>query len=293
MPRPVTMKNASPTFGMALLIVSITSTQVGSSFAKFLFVLVGTEATVALRLALSTLMLFAALRPWRAMPRGAAWKAVALYGLSIAVMNACFYQAISRIPLGVAVAIEFSGPLLVATFSSRRVADFAGVALAVAGLALLLPWKGLDSSSLDTTGMLYAVAAAVCWGTYIIVGRRAGDGAGTGAAAWGGLVGTLATVPWALCMTGGVLIPSDVLGEALPLALIVAFAASALPYGLEMVALRIVPRQAFGVLMSLEPAVAALLGFLILGEVLRFSQWTAIVCIIAASLLVTLGRKGE
>lgn len=293
MPRPATMKNASPTFGMALLIVSITSTQVGSSFAKFLFELVGTEATVALRLALSTLMLFAALRPWRAMPRGAAWKAVALYGLSIAVMNACFYQAISRIPLGVAVAIEFSGPLLVATFSSRRVADFAGVALAVAGLALLLPWKGLDSSSLDTTGMLYAVAAAVCWGTYIIVGRRAGDGAGTGAAAWGGLVGTLAAVPWALCMTGGVLIPSDVLGEALPLALIVAFAASALPYGLEMVALRIVPRQAFGVLMSLEPAVAALLGFLILGEVLSFSQWTAIACIIAASLLVTLGRKGE
>lgn len=283
---------ASPAFGMALLVVSITSTQVGSSFAKFLFALVGPEATVALRLALSTLMLFAVLRPWRNVPRGAAWKHVALYGLSIAVMNACFYQAISRIPLGIAVAIEFSGPLLVATFSSRRVADFAGVALAVAGLALLLPWSGLNAD-LDVTGMLYAAAAAVCWGTYIIVGRRAGDGAGTGAAAWGGLIGTLAAVPWALCMTGGVLIPSDVLGEALPLALIVAFAASALPYALEMVALRIVPRQAFGVLMSLEPAVAALLGFLLLGEVLSLSQWAAIACIIAASLLVTLGRRGE
>ena len=292
MAKPDTMKNASPAFGMALLVVSITSTQVGSSYAKFLFELVGTEAAVALRLSFSTLMLFIALRPWRAVPRGAAWKSVALYGLSIAVMNACFYQAISRIPLGIAVAIEFSGPLLVATFSSRRAADFAGVALAVAGLALLLPWKGLDSS-LDVTGMLYAAAAAVFWGTYIIVGRRAGEGAGTGAAAWGGLFGTLAAVPWALCMTGGVLIPSAVMDEALPLALIVAFAASALPYGLEMVALRIVPPQAFGVLMSLEPAVAALLGFLILGEVLSLIQWAAIACIIAASLLVTLGRRAE
>ncbi|MBQ9106079.1 MAG: EamA family transporter, partial [Mailhella sp.] len=111
------MNFSGPGFGSALLLVSITSTQVGTSFAKFLFELVGAEAAVALRLIFATFILFAVLRPWRSVPTGAALKHVVLYGLSIAVMNACFYQAISRIPMGIAVAIEFSGPLLVAASS--------------------------------------------------------------------------------------------------------------------------------------------------------------------------------
>ncbi len=283
------MHLSGPGLGSVLLLVSVTSTQVGTSFAKFLFELVGAEAAVALRLVFATLILFAVLRPWRAIPCGGAWKHVALYGLSVAVMNACFYQAISRIPMGIAVAIEFSGPLIVAASSSRRLADFAGVALAVAGLSLLLPWRGVEGG-LDTVGMLYAALAAVCWGLYIIVGRRAGTQSGAAASAWGSLVGMLAAVPWALWMTDGVLVPAHALGDALPLAFCVGLLASALPYGLEIVALRIVPPQAFGVLMSLEPAVAALLGFLILGEALSLLQWTAILLVIAASLLVTLTR---
>ena len=139
-------------FGSALLLVSITSTQVGSSFAKFLFGMVGPEAAVALRLMTSTLILFAVLRPWRHVPKGSEWKSVALYGLSIAVMNACFYQAISRIPLGIAVAIEFSGPLLVAAASSRRATDFAAVALAVAGL--LYRFRLLDELFTGTLSFL-------------------------------------------------------------------------------------------------------------------------------------------
>ncbi|MBR5882279.1 MAG: hypothetical protein IKY97_02230, partial [Mailhella sp.] len=147
-------------FGSALLLVSITSTQAGSSFAKFLFGLVGPEAAVALRLLTSTLMLFAVLRPWRHVPKGGEWKSVALYGLSIAVMNASFYQAISRIPLGIAVAIEFSGPLLVAAGSSRRFSDYAAVALAAAGLLTLMPWAGVNAD-LDMTGVFFAALAAV------------------------------------------------------------------------------------------------------------------------------------
>ena len=277
-------------FGSALLLVSITSTQVGSSFAKFLFELVGPEAAVALRLLTSTLILFAVIRPWRHVPKGSEWKSVALYGLSIAVMNACFYQAISRIPLGIAVAIEFSGPLLVAASSSRRLADYAAVGLAAAGLLTLMPWAGVNAG-LDMTGVLFAALAAVFWGTYIVVGRRAGTQAGASASAWGGLIGTLAALPWALAMTGGVLIPEAALADALPLAFLVGFTASALPYGLEIVSLRLVPPQVFGVLMSIEPAVAALFGFLLLGEALSFSQWAAIGMVIAASLLVTMKRR--
>ena len=281
---------AGPGFGSALLLVSITSTQIGSSFAKFLFELVGPEAAVALRLLTSTLLLFVALRPWRHVPRGGEWKSVALYGLSIAVMNACFYLAISRIPLGIAVAIEFSGPLLVAATSSRRATDFAAVALAAAGLLTLMPWAGVNAD-LDMTGVFFAALAAVFWGTYIIVGRRAGTQAGASASAWGGLVGTMAALPWALCMTGGVLVPEAALADAIPLAFLVGFLASALPYGLEIVSLRLVPPQVFGVLMSLEPAVATLFGFLILGEALQFSQLAAIAMVSAASLLVTMKRR--
>ena len=281
---------AGPGFGSALLLISITSTQIGSSFAKFLFELVGPEAAVALRLLTSTLLLFVALRPWRHIPKGSEWKSVALYGLSIAVMNACFYLAISRIPLGIAVSIEFSGPLLVAASSSRRTSDFAAVALAAAGLLTLMPWAGVNAD-LDMTGVFFAALAAVFWGTYIIVGRRAGTQAGASASAWGGLVGTMAALPWALCMTGGVLVPEAALADAIPLAFLVGFLASALPYGLEIVSLRLVPPQVFGVLMSLEPAVATLFGFLILGEALQLSQLAAIAMVSAASLLVTMKRR--
>ena len=169
----------------------------------------------------------------------------------------------------------------------------AAVALAAAGLLTLMPWAGVNAD-LDMTGVFYAALAAVFWGTYIVVGRKAGTQAGASASAWGGLIGTLAALPWALWMTDGVLIPAPVLADALPLAFFVGFAASALPYGLEIVSLRLVPPQVFGVLMSIEPAVAALFGFLLLGEALSFSQWAAIGMVIAASLLVTLGqRKGQ
>ena len=273
-----------PYLGVLMLLVSITSTQLGTSEAKFLMMKVGPEVTVALRLACATLLLFVALRPWRHLPRREEWKSVLVYGVAIAFMNGCFYQAIARIPQGLAVAVEFSGPLLVAVCSSRRWTDYAGIALAVAGLLLILPWTGLDSG-LDVTGFAFALAAAAGWAGYIVFGRRAGVG-GVSAAAWGMLAGTFVAVPWAVISDGTLLFRPDVIADVLPLAFAVGFLASALPYGLEIVALRIVPPQAYGVLMSLEPAAAALFGFLILGEVLSARQWCALVLVIAASLLV-------
>ena len=263
--------------GVLMLLVSITSTQIGSASAKLLFASVGPEVTVALRLVSATLILFAVLRPWRHMPRGREWRNVLIYGLAIAFMNGCFYQSIARIPLGVSVAVEFSGPLLVAVCSSRRWTDFAGVALAVTGMLLIVPWSGLEGEP-------------VGWAGYIVFGRRAG-GVGVSAAAWGMLAGSLVAIPWALLVEGGGMLQSAVLMDVLPLAFFVGFTASALPYGLEIVALRLVPPQAYGVLMSLEPAAAALFGFLILGEVLTLRQWAAIALVIGASLLVTRGAE--
>lgn len=278
-----------PYLGVLMLLVSITSTQAGTSFAKFLVVEVGPEVTVALRLACATVLLFIALRPWRHMPSGREWKSVLIYGVAIAFMNGCFYQALARIPQGMAVAVEFAGPLMVAVCSSRRWTDFAGIAFAVAGLLLILPLSGLEEG-LDLTGLGFAFAAAAGWAAYIVFGRRAGGG-GVSAAAWGMLAGTLVAVPWAVLAEGTLLFRPDVLKDVLPMAFLVGFLASALPYGLEIVALRIVPPQAYGVLMSIEPAAAALFGLLILGEVLSLRQWCALGLIICASLLVTRGFK--
>lgn len=283
---------AGPALGTLLLVVSIISTQAGSSAAKILFAKLGPEPTAALRLVCATILLFLFLRPWRHVPRGRAWGFVAVYGLAIAFMNACFYLALERIPLGIAVAVEFSGPLLVAVCSSRKWIDKLGIVLAVAGLLLILPWEGV-SQDLDVTGLCYAALAAAGWAAYIVFGRKAGGGAGTEAAAWGMLIGTAAAMPWAVWQTGFFMFAPAVLIDVLPQAFLVGFLASALPYALEIVALRIVPPQAYGVMMSLEPAAAAFFGFLILGEVLSLKQWAAIVLVMLASLLVTISaRKG-
>ena len=272
-----------------MLLMSITSTQMGSASAKFLFAEVGPEMTVALRLACATVLLFAALRPWRRLPGRKAWKSVIVYGVAIAFMNGCFYQAIARVPLGIAVAVEFSGPLMVAVCSSRRWTDVAGIVLAVAGLLLIIPWGGMEAG-LDVTGIAFALAAAVGWAGYIVFGRRAGGG-GVTVAAWGMLAGTLVAVPWAVLAHGGDVLTPETLLSVMPLAFLVGFLASALPYGLEIIALRLVPPQAYGVLMSLEPAAAALFGFLMLGEVLSLRQWSALILIIFASLLVTYNAR--
>ena len=218
-----------PYLGVLMLLVSITSTQFGTSEAKFLMMKVGPEVTVALRLASATLLLFLALRPWRHVPRRGEWKSVLVYGVAIAFMNGCFYQAIARIPQGVAVAVEFSGPLLVAVCSSRRWTDYAGIVLAVAGLLLILPWTGLDAG-LDLTGIAFALAAAAGWAGYIVFGRRAGGG-GVCAAAWGMLAGTLVAVPWAAAVSDGTFLSRpDLFTDVLPLAFAVGFLASALLY---------------------------------------------------------------
>lgn len=254
------------------------SFQAGASVAKHLFTTIGAPATTALRLTLSALVVLIWQRPWRAIPSRSAWPPILVYGVSLGTMNFVFYMALRTVPLGVAVALEFIGPLAVAFAASRRQSDVLWVALAAAGVFLLLPLAPLGSA-VDPVGVLFALAAGVCWALYIVFGQRAGRAHGTAASAWGMLIAALVVAPFGFFMGDS----SAFAPRSLALGLVVAVLSSALPYTLEMVALRRLTTRAFGTLMSLDPAAAALAGLAFLGEQLTSTQWLAVVAITVAS----------
>lgn len=253
---------------------------IGTSWAKqVLFPLVGAQGTTAIRVGFSALLLLALWRPWRWPLSRHDARAVAAYGAALGLMNLCFYLSLRTIPFGVAVAIEFSGPLAVALLSSRRALDFIWVALAVAGLGLLLP-LGHDVSALDPVGVMFALAAAVFWATYILCGKRAGHLHAGHSVSLGLVVAALVVVPVGVAHAGSALLSPWVLAVGLGVAIL----SSTLPISLEMVALKRLPHNAFGIMMSVEPAVAALLALVLLGEYLTATQWLAIAMIVTASM---------
>ncbi len=259
---------------------SVTFLGIGTSWAKnSLFPLVGAQGTTAVRVGLSALVLLLVARPWRKWPARADVPAILGYGVALGAMNLAFYMALKTLPFGVAVAIEFSGPLAVAIFSSRRAVDFVWVALAVAGLGLLLP-LGYSVNSLDPAGVMYALLAAVCWATYIVFGKRVGHLPALQSVSLGLALAALVVIPVGAVHAGSALFTPTVLGIGLGVAVL----SSAIPILLEMVALQRLPRQAFGIMISMEPAVAALLALGLLGEQLTLTQWLAIGLIVGASM---------
>jgi inner membrane transporter RhtA len=261
-----------------VLIVAMTSIQSGASLAKSLFPEVGASGTTALRLGIAALILCLIMRPWRAKLTLQSCRSLVAYGLALGGMNLLFYLSLKTIPLGIAVALEFTGPLALALLSSRRLLDFVWIALAVFGLWLLLP-TGKNEVALDPVGMGLALAAGVCWALYIVFGQKAGAEHGRQTVALGTVVAAMLVFPIGLSQAGSSLFNVDIL----PIAIAVAVLSSALPYSLEMVALTRLPARTFSVLMSMEPAIAALSGLLFLSERLTFSQWIAISAIILAS----------
>ena len=259
---------------------SVTALGVGTSWAKqALFPVVGAQGTTAVRVGLSALLMLMLWRPWRWRLTRADAQAVVLYGAALGAMNLMFYLSLQTLPFGLAVAIEFAGPLAVAIWSSRRAVDFVWVALAIVGLALLLP-LGLSGSTLDPLGVLYAVGAAVFWALYIVFGKRAGHLHAGQSVSLGLLVAALVVVPVGVAHAGAALLSPSVLLVGVAVAAI----SSALPISLEMMALKRLPKEAFGIMISMEPAVAALLALALLGERLDTVQWLAIGCIVAASM---------
>jgi inner membrane transporter RhtA len=252
------------------------STQTGAAIAKTLFDDLGPAATAFLRVALAAVLLVVIWRPRLAGHARRDLAVAAAFGLTLSAMNLTFYEAIARIPLGIAVTIEFAGPLAVAIALSRRRLDALWVVLAAAGILLLARGGG----DVSTEGVLLALLAGVFWATYILLSARAGrvfpGGSGLALAM---AVGGIALVPVGVAGGGSELLDPGLLAAGAGVALL----ASAIPYSLELEALRRLPTQVFGILMSLEPAIAALAGFVILGEGLRGRDVIAILLVATAS----------
>ena len=270
---------------IALVLGAVTSVQVGASLAKTLFDDVGPGGTVMLRILLAAALLALL---WRPEVRGRSrreWVLVAAFGVALAGMNYSFYAALDRIPLGVAVTFEFVGPLAVAVFGSRRPLDLVWVVLAGAGILLLADPNG----GFDGVGVALALLAGAFWATYILVSARMGQAVpGQSGLALAMIVAAALVLPAGVAEGGTDLLDPVVLAIGLGVAIL----SSAIPYSLEFEALRRLPAGVFGVLMSLEPAMAALAGFVVLGEVLDARELVAIALVVVASAGAARGARG-
>lgn len=261
-----------------LVLSSMISIQIGAAIAVQLFPSVGTAGVVLMRVGFAAVILNILWRPrWDFADRNAIWTAV-LFGLSLAAMNYLFYLAIDRIPLGLAVTIEFVGPLGVAVAGSRRILDIVWVLLAAAGIILLSPWTG---SKIDPIGIFFVLGAGLFWAVYIILSARIGKvypgGSGLALAM---MVGGIALLPFGIILSGPRLLDPIHILSGIGIAIL----SSAIPYSLDVEALRRIPTHIFGILMSLEPAVASLAGFLLLGESLEVRGIVALVLVTIATI---------
>ena len=255
---------------------SIVSVQLGAAIASSLFHTVGAPGTVLLRQGLAAAVMITIARPTVRGRSASDWRVVCVFGLVLAAMNVCFYEAVERLPLGIAVTIELFGPLGLAASLSRRRREFAYVLLAAVGVVML----GGVTQRLDRVGVAFDLVAAVGWATYILLSRRTGRSFdGVDGLALAMVVATVAVAPLGVVTGGRQLLEP----HALLIGLAVAMLSAAIPFSLEIHALRAVGPRTFGVIMSSSPAVAAVMGWLVLNEQLGWLQAAAIGCVVAAS----------
>lgn len=260
---------------------AIASVQIGATVARRLFDALGPTSTVFLRVAFGALILIAIARPRRLALTRQQWQSIVLFGLIIAGMNFCFYQAIARIPLGIAVTIEFIGPLGIAIAGSRRLLDFVWAAMAAVGVLLLSTLGG----NVEAAGLLFALGAAIGWACYIVLSQRVGRLVpGPNGLAFALAIAALALAPFGIAAGGSRLLDLT----NLSLSVVVAVLSSAIPFSLEFAALRRLSRRVFGILMSLEPAMGAAAGYVLLGQRLAPRDAAAILLVIGASVGATL-----
>lgn len=263
-----------------LVITGIISVQVGAAIAKDLFDLVPPTAMVWLRLITSAVILLLVARPRLTEHSGRDWLIVLGFGVSLLVMNWAIYQSFARIPLGIAVTIEFLGPLTVAVIGSRRLTDLIWVALAGMGVALL----GLSRATLTLAGVGFALLAALGWAFYILLSAQTGRRwPGISGIAIASMVGAIVLAPPAIVEAGSQMLNPTILA----LGFVIGLLSSVIPYSFELIALRRIPPRVFSILMSLEPAAAALAAMIVLGEFLSLVQWLAMGCVVIASIGAT------
>ncbi len=265
---------------LLLVLGSIVSLAIGTSLAKqSLFPFIGATGTTALRTSFSALVLLALWRPWKAAMTRRELTFIALYGVTLGTMNLFFYLALETIPFGLAVAIEFIGPLTVTVLYSRKITDFVWILLAVAGMFLILPLRG-NQSGLNPAGVFFSLAAALCWALYIIFGKKISHLHSGQTVAVGLVFASIVTLPAGM-PEAGVIITHPYL---LLMGLLVALISSSLPMTLEMAALKRLPHKTFGILVSMEPAVTAIVAFFLLAESLTASQILAIAFSVTAGI---------
>mgnify|MGYP005983414335 CR=1 FL=1 len=267
------------------VLLSMISVQSGASIAKRLFPVLGPGGTSSLRIGLSAIILFIVYKPDIRKLTKVQWFHCIGYGLSLAIMNLVFYYAIQRIPLGLGVTIEFIGPLALALFLSRKILDVFWALLACLGIMLIVPWK---NDGVDLIGLLLAFTAGIFWAGYIVLGGKISRIMKNGDAVTVGMgVATLFILPFGIL--SGDLEPLTI--KYLIMGLGVALLSSAVPFSLDLIALKKLPSRTFSVLMSLQPAFGALAGLIFLKENLTLNQWISIFCVVIASIGVTLSTK--
>lgn len=274
----------------ALVMLSILSVQLGAAVAKSLFDSLGPGGTVFLRILFAALVLLLLVRPKLGGHDRAGYLVAGIFGLALAAMNFSIYLAIDRIPLGVAVTLEFIGPLGVAVAGSRRALDLLWVMLAAAGILLLAPVGLFGGMDLDPVGVAFALLAGCLWASYILLSARTGSAfpGGTGLVI-ALCVGTLVLAPFGVAGAGHALLDPKLLLAGFGVAML----SSAIPFSLELEALRKIPARVFGVLMSLEPAVAALAGLVVLGERLEMRAVAAVLLVTVAAAGASLLARGD
>lgn len=265
---------------VAILIVAIASFQIGASLGKHLFPSIGASGITTMRMLMAAALLLVVLRPWRKTILPRTWPSLLGYGASLGMMNLLYYTSLQTVPQGIAVALEFTGPLAIALLNSRQRSDLCWVGLAIVGLATLLAMGQTEAKAIDPWGAACALGAGGCWAGYILFGQRVGQTQGTTGVALGMTVAALVVTPLGIAEAGMNLVSMDVL----PLALGVAIMSAAIPYALEMYTLPRLTSQTFGTLMSLEPAAAAISALILLGQELASLQWLAIGLVVLASL---------
>lgn len=266
-----------------LVLGGIVSVQFGGALAVTLLPLVGVTGSVALRLGLATLLMWPWVRPSLHGRSRSDWLAVAAYGAALGAMNLAFYGSLRRLPIGVAVTIEFVGPLVLSAVLSRHVRDFLAIVLAAAGVVFVSGAVNTPVGDLDVTGILLALTAGACWAAYILTSQRTGRHfSGVEGLAIAMLLASVVVLPLGVFEAGGSLAG----GEALLKGAGIAVLSSIVPYSLELVALRRLPPNVFGILLSLEPVVAAGAGLVVLGQRLSGVRLLGMLLVVVASVLI-------
>lgn len=289
-PDPCPTQSRDIRVGALVTLAALSSTAVGAAFAKTLIQAAGATGVAGLRIAIAGVMIFLVRRPWRRRVSKDLLAALATYGVMLGLMNLLIYQAFARIPIGIAVAIEVTGPLTVVLLGSRQYNDLLWLGIAIVGFLLLVPSGSTER--LNWMGVGFAAASGLCWALYIISGKRVAVDLGGDAAAWGLLIATIVFLPMGFIQSGTALLTPHILGSMIVIALL----SSAVPYSLEIMAMQRLPAALFGLISSAAPAVSAVSGFFLLDERLSLTQWGAVLCIMIASaggMLAAPGRKAK